>query len=149
MENLNTNAPQFYLSKSITVGAEKENIEKLIKFAEDFFVGTGCPKSIITDFCVAIDEAAANICSYAYPDGSAGTIFMSCRFDKTLKKYGVDFADSGIPFDPLKAPAADITVSVSERAIGGLGIHIMRNLMDEMRYEYSNGRNVLRMTKRI
>jgi len=131
------------------VGAEKENIKKLIEFAEDFFVRTKCPKGIITDFCIAIDEAAANICSYAYPKGTVGTISLICRFDKTFGEYGVSFSDSGIPFDPLEASAADTSAPVSERAIGGLGIHIMRTLMDDIKYEYSDGRNILSMTKRI
>lgn len=154
MENLSMKAPQTtqisqsYFSEHITVGAEKENIEKLIRFAENFFARAECPKDIITDFCVAIDEAAANICSYAYPEGAAGTVTMSCRFDKALGEYGIDFSDSGIPFDPLGVPAADTSAPASERKIGGLGIHIMRALMDDVRYEYLGGCNILRMTKR-
>ncbi len=152
MNNLKNPSPQTSQScilESVTAAAEKENIEKLIAFAEDFLVRAKCPKDMITDFCVAIDEAAANICSYAYPAGAGGTVSLSCRFDKALGEYGVSFSDSGIPFDPLKAPAADTSATASERAIGGLGIHIMRTLMDDMRYEYSDGRNILSMTKRI
>lgn len=142
-------APQSFFSERVTMGAEKENIKKLIEFAEDFFVRTKCPKDIITDFCIAIDEAAANICSYAYPVGTAGTISLNCRFDKALGEYGASFSDSGIPFDPLGAPAADTSAPASERTIGGLGIHIIRNLMDDIRYEYSEGRNILSITKRL
>lgn len=155
MKNLNKQAlqaaqtSQSCFSESVTVAAKKENIEKLTEFAKDFFVRAECPKDMITDFCVAIDEAAANICSYAYPAGADGTLSLSCRFDKALGEYGVSFSDSGIPFDPLKAPAADTSAPASERAIGGLGIHIMRTLMDNIKYEYSDGRNILSMIKRI
>ncbi len=152
MKNFKKQAPQTlqrFFSEKVTVGAEKENIEKLTQFAEDFFVRAKCPKDMITDFCVVIDEAAANICSYAYPVGTAGTMSLSCRFDKALGEYGVSFADSGIPFDPLEVPAVDTSAPASERAIGGLGIHIMRTLMDDIRYEYSDGRNILSMMKRI
>ncbi len=152
MKNLNDQAPQnsqSFFSESVTVGAEKENIKKLTEFAEDFFVRAKCPKDIITDFCIAIDEAAANICSYAYPDGVVGTMTLSCRFDKALGEYGASFSDSGIPFDPLEVPAADTSAPISDRAVGGLGIHIIRGLMDDIRYEYSEGRNILSITKRL
>lgn len=140
---------QSCISESAAVAAEKENIETLTKFAEDFLVRAKCPKEMITDFCIVIDEAAANICSYAYPAGDVGTVSMCCRFDRERGEYGVSFSDSGVPFDPLKAPAADTSAPASERAIGGLGIHIMRTLMDDISYEYSDGYNILCMTKRI
>ena len=57
------------------------------------------------------------------------------------------FIDQGIPYDPLSAPAPDITLSAKERKLGGLGVHITKHLMDDAVYEYKDGRNILRLRK--
>lgn len=57
------------------------------------------------------------------------------------------FIDQGIPYDPLKTPAPDITLSAAKRKPGGLGIHIAKHLMDDACYEYKDGRNILRLRK--
>ena len=68
-----------------------------------------------------------------------------------LKPDSIEFVlwDTGVPFDPTKAPKADITLSVEERAIGGLGIHLVRNIMDDVSYKHEDGMNILTMIKNI
>ncbi|MDD7430184.1 MAG: SpoIIE family protein phosphatase, partial [Oscillospiraceae bacterium] len=161
-------------SDSITVDANTENIRAIIGFAEDSLNKMKCPPSKITCFCIALDEIAANICLYAYPEGSSGAvkeplikgeaivsdarksvtesvvkrfeqrfINIKCGHSSTDKKYTMVISDNGIPFNPLSAPKADTTAALCERAAGGLGIHIVRNLMDEVSYKYEKGRNIL------
>lgn len=61
----------------------------------------------------------------------------------------ITFIDNGVPFDPLKADDPDITLSAQERQIGGLGIYMVKQSMDEISYEYRNGQNILTIKKRI
>ena len=98
--------------------------------------------------CVAIEEVFVNIAHYAYPE-SDGEMTLHLSFDKQSGKVTFRFADKGIPFDPLKKPDPDITLSANEREIGGLGIFIAKKTMDTMSYTYENGENILTMTKTI
>jgi anti-sigma regulatory factor (Ser/Thr protein kinase) len=70
-------------------------------------------------------------------------------FDKESRVLTFRMADSGIPFDPLKKPDPDVTLSAEERDIGGLGIFITKKTMDSVEYAYENGKNILTMTKKI
>lgn len=136
-------------SRSVAVPAKKENINSLIFFAEDFFTKADCPRKIITNFCIALDEAAANICSYAYPDSKCGNMELKCEYSALAGRYSVIISDRGVPFDPLGFPAADVSSKASERTVGGLGIHIVRTLMNEVSYTYKDGCNILKLTQKI
>ena len=61
----------------------------------------------------------------------------------------VTFKDRGVPYDPLAKPDPDITLDVNHRQIGGLGIYMVKQTMDEVHYDYENGQNVLTMVKRF
>ena len=94
---------------------------------------------------LALEEAVTNVVLYAYPQGTTGEVDV-------LARVGVDWiefvvTDSGKPFDPTAAPAADTTASVSDRRIGGLGIHLVRTIMDSVHYERRGNQNILTMTK--
>lgn len=135
-------------SASVTVKAEKNNITVLINFTKNFFIRLQCPCDKTTNFCIAVDELAANICSYAYPDGTVGVISLKCEYNAAGGKYIVTLSDKGKPFDPLAAPTADILSPVGKRAIGGLGIYIVRKLMDEIGYDYRGGCNIIRLIQK-
>ena len=94
---------------------------------------------------LALEEAVTNVMMYAYPEGARGSVNLKA----ILKEECVEFVlwDKGIPFDPTAAPEADTTLGVEERAIGGLGIHLVRNIMDSISYENKNGMNILTMIK--
>ena len=96
---------------------------------------------------LAIEEAVTNVVNYAYPEGKEGKIDIT----STLQKGRLVFAicDSGKPFDPTKAPKADTQSSVEQRPRGGLGIHLVRNIMDTVNYEYKDGQNILTLTKAL
>jgi anti-sigma regulatory factor (Ser/Thr protein kinase) len=94
---------------------------------------------------LALEEAVTNVVLYAYPQGTTGEVDV-------LARVGVDWiefvvTDSGKPFDPTAAPAADTTASVNDRRIGGLGIHLVRTIMDSVHYERRGNKNILTMTK--
>jgi len=91
-----------------------------------------------------------NVMLYAYP-GKYGQVLVEFNKDETDKGEHLVFtvSDGGIPFDPTQRPEADITLSAEERQIGGLGIHLVRQLMDEIHYERKDGKNILTLVKRI
>ena len=98
--------------------------------------------------CVAIEEVFVNIAHYAYPD-SVGDMTLSIGFDEESRAITFRMADRGIPFDPLKKPDPDITLSAEAREIGGLGIFIAKKTMDSLHYAYENSENILTMIKKI
>ena len=96
---------------------------------------------------LALEEAVANVIQYAYPAGASGII----EVDAILDGHSLSFviSDSGKPFDPTAKPDVDITASAEDRPIGGLGIHLVRQIMDTVHYERKDGMNILTITKII
>jgi len=97
---------------------------------------------------LALEEAVSNVIMYAYPKGSDGLV----ELEAIIRKGSMEFilSDNGTPFDPTAAPEADITLDVEDRPIGGLGIFLVRNIMDEVKYNRSDdGKNILSMTKKL
>ncbi len=97
---------------------------------------------------LALEEAVSNVIMYAYPKGSDGLV----ELEAIIRKDSMEFilSDNGTPFDPTAAPEADITLDVEDRPIGGLGIFLVRNIMDEVKYNRSDdGKNILSMTKKL
>ena len=97
---------------------------------------------------VAIDEWMANIASYAYGNG-VGEVTVRFDFQPDDRTVVLTFIDSGVPYDPLAKPDPDVTLSVDKRAVGGLGIFLIKKTMDDMTYARQDGRNVLTIRKRI
>ncbi len=119
---------------------------------QEFFEGLleqlACPMKTQIAISVAIEEIFVNIAHYAYPKGD-GTAVVGFTFDPESRIATLIFRDHGVPFDPLKQEAPDITLSAEERNIGGLGILITRKTMNNVTYRYENGENILTMQKNI
>ena len=97
---------------------------------------------------LSIEETVENIVQYAYKD-SIGWMEVETNLDDKALMLTVTLKDAGKPFNPLEMPDPDITLSVEEREIGGLGIYLCKQLMDEVTYRYENGCNILTMKKNI
>ena len=128
--------------------AKTEALSDVLGFVEQTLERFECSMKIQTALCVAIEEVFVNVAHYAYPDGE-GDMVMGIGFDEQSRTVTFRMADKGVPFDPLKKPDPDITLSAEEREIGGLGIFIAKKTMDSLTYAYENGENVLTMTKNI
>ena len=98
------------------------------------------------DIKLACEEILVNIASYAYPDGD-GELALCLENDTENRKVRITFEDSGIPFNPLLEDDPDLGVPMAERNIGGLGIMMVRKRMDCVEYAYSDGKNILTLTK--
>ena len=134
--------------KEITLEAKIENVDKVIEFVNEELDALGCQSKTKIEINVAIDEIFANIANYAYnPNIGKATIQVDASDDK--KSIIITFIDKGVPFDPLIKKDPNVSLSVEERDVGGLGIFIVKKTMDKVEYEYKENQNILKITKRI
>ena len=131
-----------------TFPAKIEMLSDVLGFVDCTLDEYECPMKIQTAVCVAIEEVFVNVAHYAYGDGE-GDMTLSIGFEKESRTITFRMTDKGTPFDPLKNPDPDITLSAEDREIGGLGIFIAKKTMDELNYAYENGENILTMIKKI
>ena len=103
--------------------------------------------SLTNDLNLALEEAVSNVMLYAYPEGSDGLVNVEAILDKNRLTFVL--SDNGKAFDPTEAPEADIKASADDRPIGGLGIHLVRTIMDAVNYQRSDGKNLLTMIKNL
>src|SRR5262245_9895035 len=122
-------------------------IERVTRVAEDFARRHQIDAETSHNLKLALDETLTNIMSYAY-DNAVEHIIVA-RLSLTQGKLIVEVEDDGIPFNPLSAPEPDTKQSLEERSIGGLGIYLVRKLMDELEYRRQNGRNILTMKLKV
>ena len=92
---------------------------------------------------LALEEAVCNVIMYAYPEGTAGTMDLEAVREGNQLRFTL--VDRGKAFDPTAVPEANLSASLEDRPIGGLGIHLVRSIMDSIRYERRDGKNVLTM----
>ena len=131
--------------------ATDENLEAVNDFIHAQIKPFSCQSQTLFQIDLAVEEIFVNISHYAYsPD--KGTVQIECSAEKTADapaKLTVSFTDSGKAFNPLAKPDPDITLSVEEREIGGLGIFLTKKYMDSVLYERKDNQNILTFTKII
>ena len=134
--------------KEMTIAATIENIEVVTDFVNEQLEALDCPMKAQMQIDIAIDELFGNIAHYAYnPDVGDATVRVEV-IEAPLAVV-ITFIDKGVPYDPLAKDDPDITLSAEERAIGGLGIFMVKKTMDEITYEYKDGQNILKIRKNI
>ena len=131
-----------------TFPAKTDALSDVLGFVDEMLQSYDCPMKIQMSICVAIEEVFVNIAHYAY-GGGEGDMTLAIGFDDETRNITFAMSDMGVPFDPLKKPDPDITLSAEEREIGGLGIFITKKTMDSVSYSYENGKNILTMIKKI
>ncbi len=125
-----------------------QQIPQLAEFVESVADIAKLDVGMTMSLNLALEEAVTNVIMYAYPPGSDGLVDVEAVIRE--KELRFILSDSGVAFDPTAAPEADITLDVSERPIGGLGIFLVRNIMDEVTYTRSDdGKNILTMIKKL
>ena len=125
-----------------------QQIPQLAEFVETVADAAKLDVALTMSINLALEEAVSNVIMYAYPKGSDGLVDIEAIVRKDSLQFIV--SDNGIPFDPTAAPEADISLDLDERPIGGLGIFLVRNIMDEVTYTRSDdGKNILTMTKKL
>ena len=126
--------------------ADTDHLEEIINFIEQALNELDVQGEYCGPICVSLDEAVTNVVMYAYPK-TKGNVKIS--IEKLNDRVLVEIIDSGAPFNPLDHPVPDVNVSIEKRMIGGLGIHLMRNMMDELNYRRIDDKNCLSLVKHI
>ncbi|MBO4689283.1 MAG: SpoIIE family protein phosphatase [Paludibacteraceae bacterium] len=106
------------------------------------------PQELNMPINLALEEAVSNVMLYAYP-GKSGQVLVECEMKRNKGQAIFTITDSGVPFDPTQQEDPDVTQSAEERPIGGLGIFLVRQIMDDIRYERKNGKNILTLVKSL
>ncbi len=135
------------MEKHLILHNDIQQIPQLAGFVEAIAEQKNIPQAMTMSLNLALEEAVTNVILYAYPEGTDGLVDL----EAVLRDDSIEFiiSDSGKAFDPTATPDADITLGVEERQIGGLGIFLVRQIMDSVSYKRENGRNILSMTKKI
>jgi serine/threonine-protein kinase RsbW len=121
--------------------------ERLTARVTEFGARHALPDRIVSHVNLALDEAITNIVFYAYDDADDHEIGV--RISLAQGMLTAELVDDGRAFDPLQVVTPDLAAPLDERAVGGLGVHLMRHLVDDIQYRRDGGRNHLVFTKRI
>ena len=129
---------------SITLKSSLENLERVNNFVHKWVKEAGLSSRSEKELLLAVEEAYVNIVKYAYPE-SSGKVSICCQVDQN--KLILKIKDEGIPFNPLEFPQPHLVPHLEERKMGGLGIFLMRNLVDNVEYEHNGKYNLLTLIK--
>lgn len=134
--------------QSAQFAAKFEFLDEIRDFVGDIARGGGFDEKDVYNIQLATDEAASNVIEHAYEGVTNGILNLSCGMEKdAIRIVLIDYGES---FDPSVIPLPDLKADLSERKIGGLGIFLMRKLMDEVHYESKKDKsNILTMIKRM
>lgn len=135
------------MEKSIILANELSEISKLNDFIEDIGNEFSLTPDVVFNLTLVLEEAVVNVINYAYPKEDHESIYLSAKMQDGSIIFVL--SDSGKEFDPTMAPDADVTLSAEDRQIGGLGIFLIRQIMNEVRYERIDGKNVLTLEKKL
>lgn len=134
--------------KEITVDATIDNVKTITDFVDERLEEMNCPVKAQMQIDIVIDELCSNVARYAYSDRTGKVTVSVDTVDKPMKVW-LTFTDEGVPYNPLAKEDPDITLSAEERKLGGLGIYMVKKMMDEFRYEYKDGKNIVTVCKVI
>ena len=135
------------MEKSIILANDISEIARLNEFVEEMGNEFSLSPEVVFNLTLVIEDAVVNIINYAYPKEDHESIDLSAKLHND--SIMLVLTDTGKEFDPTMAPEADITLSADERPIGGLGIFLIRQIMNEVKYERIEGKNVLTLEKKL
>ena len=131
---------------TLIVDATDDNLEKAMAFVTDYLEENGCGMKLITQMSLAFEEIFVNVAHYAYHPG-VGQVEIAVKLDDGV--IHLTFIDGGKKYNPLEKSDPDITLSADDREIGGLGIFITKKLVDNITYNYIDGKNILSLEKKL
>ena len=130
--------------KELQIEAAVENLDAVMDFVSAELEAADCGIKAQTQITIAVEEVFVNIAHYAYP-ARVGQVQIQIEVKDVAL---IRFVDTGVPYNPLEKPDPDITQPVEEREIGGLGILMVKKIMDNVEYQYRDGQNILTLTKK-
>jgi anti-sigma regulatory factor (Ser/Thr protein kinase) len=132
--------------KKIEIKNHQQEVERLAEIIEENENEFGLSPKSIYEINLSLDEIITNIISYAYTDSSEHIINVTFYREDSYLKIAID--DDGVPFNPLEAKVPDLESPIEDCPIGGLGLHLVRKMMDDVSYRHDNNRNILTLTKK-
>jgi len=135
-------------ARHLEVPAERERLPEVSAFLGQFWEDAELPMELAFPFDLALEELFLNVVMHGTPPGTP-TRTVRVELSAGEGHVSMRLEDDGVPFDPLSLPEPDITLPAEEREIGGLGIHLIRNLMDEVLYVHTGSHNRITLRKRL
>ena len=132
---------------TLTLHNDVQEVPLLARFIDTISEENAMDMEMSKNINLAVEEAVVNVMNYAYPEGTVGEVRIDASVTDGL--LTITIADSGTPFDPTGKEDPDINLPAEERAIGGLGILLVRQFMDIVTYQHTDGKNVLTLVKKI
>ena len=129
------------MTATLSLTNDISEFQRLARAIDDFCSGHSLAKRLVHDTTLAVEEIFSNIINHAYDDENVHQI--TCHIYIENDQLNLEVTDDGRPFNPLTVPAPDIYAPLENRCIGGLGIHIVRRLMDALDYQRVENRNIL------
>jgi serine/threonine-protein kinase RsbW len=134
------------MTKELRIKNQMAELEKVSQFIDEIGEELGLSMELIMNLNLVMEEMVVNVISYAYPEGTDAEIELLAKSD--ANELTLVLSDQGKEFDPTKKDS-DMSVNPAERELGGMGIYIVKNLMNKVTYQRLEGRNLLTMTKSI
>lgn len=134
--------------KELVIAADRNNLLKVQSFIDEQLEDAGCPMLTQIAIDVAVEEIFVNIASYAY-DKEIGVAVVQVEMLNEPLSVEITFIDNGKQYNPLANPDPDTTLAAKERKKGGLGIYMVKNSMDDVSYEYRDGKNIFTINKNL
>ena len=134
-------------TKNLILPNDVQEVPRLAAFVDEVCEAAGMDMSTTMQMNLAIEEAVVNVMEYAYPEGTKGEVRIEAQTHDTYVEFTL--TDDGKPFNPTEKGEVDITLSAEERSIGGLGIMLVKHYMDDTKYKYVDGQNVLTLRKNL
>ena len=138
---------EFTFQRSLVLTNDLKRVPELNTFIDEVCEANGFDMGATMQINLAMEEAVVNIMDYAYPEGTTGNITLDIKANADEMLFILK--DEGVPFDPTAKAEVDITLSAEERSIGGLGIHLIRQIMDSVDYERKEDHNILTLIKKL
>ena len=132
--------------KTLTVAAKVDSLDAVTDFVNGELEAYDCPMKVQMQLELAIEEIFANIVSYAYQPAE-GEAEIRCEVAEDPLSVVIQFLDGGKPFDPLARETPE--EAFAEDQVGGLGIFMVKNTMDDIQYSYEKGKNILTIRKAL
>jgi anti-sigma regulatory factor (Ser/Thr protein kinase) len=132
---------------AIALTNDLSELTRLAETLQAFAAARGLSEGTLFAVNLALEELVTNTIWYGFPDAGTHVIHISLRLDG--RDLHVRVEDDGTAFNPLERAAPDLDAPIEDRPIGGLGVHLVRGLMDDVQYERSGARNILSMRKRV
>ncbi len=134
--------------KELTIPALPEKLDEVLAFVDEQLEANDCPMKVQMQVDIAVEELFVNIAHYAYnPKVGEATVLVGVGGDPL--QVTIQFRDGGKPYNPLEKEDPDVSLSAEERSIGGLGILMVKKSMDDIAYEYKDGKNILTIRKKL